>query len=491
MSITINNGGLPEAPPSKFVKDDTMFDAETDEGALSALADAQDGGAGNGRGCADIFNKKMLGQIVVVGTGFLADAYDLFVINNVLNIMKTLYPQTSADKSAVASTALWGAVCGQIIFGGFADYIGRKVIFVATLILIAVGGIGSACVFDNETFGIYQQLAFWRFILGLGVGGEYPLAATIAAEASGPMIRGKVMAAVFAMQGFGQLLATGLVTILLFAGCSYEFTWRFCLAFGAVPPLAIFWFRAKMHETEDFKEAKKERVSHWANVKAAVKVWWRPMVGTAAAWFLLDVAFYGNGLFSTYITAAMGLGSSVEDQALNSLYVVLMAIPGYWVSVALLDMIGRWNIQLMGFTILTVLYVILASAFAQLQEIPALFIILYGLTYFFSNFGPNTTTYVIPGEYFPTQVKSTCHGFAAASGKIGAGIAGYAFPPLMAATSVRTVLFVCAGVMAVGALTSVWVPKYSADDLETIKAEQLAVFERLTHEEQQEQRSNQ
>lgn len=82
----------------------------------------------------------------------------------------------------------------------------------------------------------------------------------------------------------------------------------------------------------------------------------------------------------------------------------------------------------MGFFVVAVLYFVLAGAYAPLQSVPWLLITVYGLTYFFKNFGPNATTYVIPGEYYPTEVKATLHGASAAAGKIGAGIAAETFP---------------------------------------------------------------
>ena len=388
--------------------------------------------------------------------------------------------QSTQDKSNVASTALWGAVGGQLFFGGLADLIGRRIIFISTLALICVGALGSCLCFETNTFSIYQQLAFWRFILGLGVGGEYPLAASIAAENSSPQVRGRAMAAVFSMQGMGQLLAAGLVNILLAAGASYEFTWRFCLGFGAFPAIVMSYFRVKMHESEDFKAAKGSRVSHLKNLKAAFTVWWRQILGTASTWFLLDISFYGNGLFNTTITKMMGLGSTVEASALSSLYVTLMAIPGYYFSVALLDKIGRWNLQMGGFTMLVILFVILSSAFYELQQVPGLFIVLYGMTYFFSNFGPNTTTYVIPGEYFPSQVKATCHGISAAAGKVGAAIAGWVFPPLLSSSiGIKGVLYICAGVSLGGIVCTFLVPRYTADELEDIKKAQLLRFKTI------------
>eukprot|EP00124_Ichthyophonus_hoferi_P004744 Ihof_evm2s564 gene=Ihof_evmTU2s564 len=344
-----------------------------------------------------------LKKIAIVGGGFMADAYDLFVISDVLSIMNHIYPQKPGDTSMVASTALWGAVAGQLIFGGLADIIGRRKIFMATMALTTIGSLGSCLSFDTAIFPVYHQLAFWRFILGFGVGGEYPLAASVAAEGASAKHRGRMMAAVFSMQGAGQLLAVAVVNILLKAGVPYEATWRICLGFAIIPGLIIIFFRSRMHESVEFTNSTKKRVSPVINIRAALRVWWKEMLGTAGTWFLLDVAFYGNNLFNTTMTRLMGLGNTVEEQALNSLYVTLMAIPGYYVTVYTLDKIGRWRIQFGGFWILAILFIILASAFGPLSKIPQLYLFLYGLTYFFSNFGPNATTYIIPGEFYPSQ----------------------------------------------------------------------------------------
>jgi MFS transporter, PHS family, inorganic phosphate transporter len=74
--------------------------------------------------------------------------------------------QTDEDKSMVASTALWGAVAGQLIFGSLADYIGRRKVLIATVILITLGAILSATCVKSTRFTIYQQLAVYRFLLG-------------------------------------------------------------------------------------------------------------------------------------------------------------------------------------------------------------------------------------------------------------------------------------------------------------------------------------
>ena len=112
----------------------------------------------------------------------------------------------------------------------------------------------------------------------------------------------------------------------------------------------------------------------------------------------------------------------------NLILSVAGLIPGYWVSVATIDTIGRKPIQLMGFIVLTILFSIIGFGFHKIPT-GGLFA-LYCLCNFFQNFGPNTTTFIVPGEVFPTRYRSTSHGISAASGKIGAIIAQALIGPL-------------------------------------------------------------
>ncbi|XP_021726910.1 probable inorganic phosphate transporter 1-3 [Chenopodium quinoa] len=104
-------------------------------------------------------------------------------------------------------------------------------------------------------------------------------------------------------------------------------------------------------------------------------------------------------------------------------------VPGYWFTVAFIDVIGRWWIQMMGFFFMTVFMFAIAFPYKywQQKENRIGFIIMYGLTFFFANFGPNATTFVVPAEVFPARLRSTCHGISAATGKAGAIIGAFGF----------------------------------------------------------------
>jgi PHS family inorganic phosphate transporter-like MFS transporter len=112
----------------------------------------------------------------------------------------------------------------------------------------------------------------------------------------------------------------------------------------------------------------------------------------------------------------------------NCILVCAGAIPGYWLAVATIDTVGRKPLQLIGFVFLTILFVVWGFAYKHIS--PHGMLGIYVLIQLFFNWGPNTTTFIVPGECFPTRYRSTSHGISAASGKIGSIIAQAAISPL-------------------------------------------------------------
>eukprot|EP00429_Kryptoperidinium_foliaceum_P014442 CAMPEP_0176034632 /NCGR_PEP_ID=MMETSP0120_2-20121206/17121_1 /TAXON_ID=160619 /ORGANISM="Kryptoperidinium foliaceum, Strain CCMP 1326" /LENGTH=450 /DNA_ID=CAMNT_0017367975 /DNA_START=67 /DNA_END=1415 /DNA_ORIENTATION=+ len=422
-------------------------------------------------------------QVVIVGAGFLADAYDLFVIDLVLSILHRLHPGglESHAKSVIASATLVGAIFGQLTFGVLGDWIGRRWTFLATCFLIVAGAVMSGCVTwaeEGAMFGLVQQLALCRFLLGVGVGGEYPLAATIAAEGAPPGERGRFIAAVFSMQGWGMLLSCLMVLMLLDVGAPLEVVWRTVLIFGAIPSAAVIFIRSKMEETEMYKETHSEQrvplSAHFREACGHIRQYWKPLVGTTMTWLLLDVTFYGTGSFKHRVSNSLQPGGvpgtareEVWDEAVFATLCSCMAIPGYLLSVAFIDRLGRYNVQLWGFVAMAINF--FAVAYLLGLDLPPSarwsMLMCFGFTFLFSNFGPNTTTFMLPAEVYPTMVRATCHGLSAAAGKLGAAIGTVAFSPCEEAFGIQVVLAGCGVVCLTGAAFTMGFTADAVDDL--------------------------
>ena len=416
-------------------------------------------------------------MIVKLGAGFFADAYDLFVIDIVLAVLIELNESdptgirlTTSSKSLVSGATSAGAVVGMLLFGFLGDHFGRISAVISTGSIVSIGSLISAFCVRSDSFNLIYQLSLYRFLLGIGIGGEYPLSAVLANEKACPTVRSRIVAGVFSMQGVGMLSSALLAQILIALKVPLDLVWRILLGFGAVPALVAVFLRLRMTETTPYQESKelhahksgKEKMSEmWRIVKNYKFI----LLGTASTWFLLDVTFYGTGQFKTSVSEQMFKEDgkeqvSLENKVFFSLILSLMAIPGYLCAYLCIDKIGKWNLQVWGFVAMICCYLIMAimalfkgaSAYLQLG--------MFGLSFFFTNFGPNTTTFIIPSEVFPTTIKATCHGISAAFGKAGAVLGASGFPPLETQWRLSGVLFVCAGVALLGLwCTLLWVPK--------------------------------
>ena len=390
-----------------------------------------------------------LKTLLTAGMGFFTDAYDLFIIGTVIGILP-LIGWTNMTKSAsalVGSISLIAAVVGALLFGRLLDYLGRKAVYGTELILLVIGALGSAFLtpFNNVT-----ALIMWRFILGIGIGGDYATSSVIMAEYSNIKSRGKYVGSILSMQSIGLVVSSLLALAFLKGGVPLGITWKALLAVGAIPAVIVIYYRRKMPEPPRYTvsmgrstEAAKNLKSYTGidvNVSAdnqKVEAPWYvlfkdrtfliTLIGTAGSWFLMDWAFYGNSImsgkiFSTIITAK-GLAGLTLSTEYSALIFIVAALPGYWLATFTLDKLGRKPIQLLGFAMLALSYSILAlfpsiDSAAYIME----FLFLYGFSYFFMMFGPNVTTFVYPPEVFPVTARGLGTGISAAGGKTGAFI---------------------------------------------------------------------
>jgi MFS transporter, PHS family, inorganic phosphate transporter len=433
----------------------------------------------------------------VSGMGFFTDAYDLFVIGIVVYLLKTQWALTTGEVSWLNSATLLASAVGAIIFGRIADMLGRKRIYGYEVLILAIGAIASAFAPN------YAFLLVCRVILGIGIGGDYPVSATIMSEYSGKQSRGRMVGLVFAMQGAGLIIGPLIASILLASGMSGNLTWRILLGLGAIPGLAVFYLRRQIHETPRFAAAGGAAEEAQAAIAAATGTGPAPvsagesaarhpqsalegfaillrnqrmllwLIGTAGAWALLDFCYYGNTISSPEILALLNPHASELHNVLIQLAIfAVFAVPGYFVAILLLDRTGRRNIQVLGFTVMALMF-LLIGLIPSVSVTAAPFIVLYGVSYFFTEFGPNTTTFVYPAEIFPVEVRTTGHGISAAAGKLGAFLGAFLFPDFLAASmGIRGAEIISGVVAAVGVmLTVALLPEPKGKSLEELSAE--------------------
>ncbi|WP_428487647.1 MFS transporter [Rhodopila sp.] len=429
----------------------------------------------------------------ISGMGFFTDAYDLFIIGVVISILKGEWHPSPAAIGLVTSTALLASAVGAILFGRIADMLGRKRIYGYEVLVLAVGAIASA--FSPD---IWWLIGF-RVILGIGIGGDYPVSATLMSEFSGKKSRGMMVSLVFAMQAAGLIVGPLLAAGLLASGLSHDLTWRLLLAFGAIPALAVFQMRRHMAESPRYLLATGQHEAFHAaaghtlgNAGAGVAADGRApkvsfvdgfrtlmaqrhmatrLIGASVAWFVMDFAYYGNTVSSPLVLHAIAPGDSLLTTTLTQLAVfAVAAVPGYLVAAAMMDRLGRKPIQILGFAMMAISF----GAIALIPGIEKLilpFLLIYGISYFFTEFGPNATTFVYPAEIFPVEGRTTGHGIAAAAGKIGGFIGVFLFPILMASGGLTRAEMVAAVVSVLGIIVTVtMLPETKGRSLEELSA---------------------
>jgi len=155
------------------------------------------------------------------------------------------------------------------------------------------------------------------------------------------------------------------------------------------------------------------------------------LFGTSMTWLLWDVAFYGNKLFqASFILALTGEDTTLFELSAAATLNALIALLGYYAAAHLVDrpFIGRRLLQQYGFLATGTLFSL--CALLQNNNSPTLLLSLYLLSSFFGQCGPNCTTFLLPAEIFPTEVRTACHGLSASAGKLGALIAATTFHKL-------------------------------------------------------------
>jgi PHS family inorganic phosphate transporter-like MFS transporter len=441
-------------------------------------------------------NRFQMKIMVVSGMGFFTDAYDLFVIGIVVKILKDQWHLSTTQVSLLSSLTLAASAVGALVFGRVADMIGRKKMYGFEVLILAAGAIASAFSPDL-TF-----LLISRIVLGIGIGGDYPVSATIMSEYAGKASRGKLVGLVFAMQAAGLIVGPLVAVILLAAGVDHNLVWRLLLGVGAIPGLAVFYLRRQIHETPRFASAggasdeaaaaiaqatgtaaaassgpigeskaatKQSFTQGWVTLMRNPRLL-RWVVGASLAWGLLDFAYYGNTIASPTIIGLLSPTASLTHGTLIQLGIfVVFALPGYFVAIRYIDSLGRKTIQVYGFAMMALMFGLIAIIPGVATSV-APFVILFGVSYFFTEFGPNTTTFIYPAEIFPTEVRTTSHGIAAGMGKMG-GFAGvYLFTDMLASWGIRGAEGVAAGVACLGVIvTLAFLPEPKGKSLEELE----------------------
>ncbi|KAF2806638.1 putative MFS phosphate transporter [Mytilinidion resinicola] len=403
-----------------------------------------------------------LRNMVVPGAGLLLEGYVLFSIGNVRPLLQAAFPScwktfdicNETWTQAIDYLEICGIIVGQILVGIIGDWLGRRWGLIQDAVVMFVGLIMLTAAWGVDQNGWVICYVWSLFFYGVGVGGEYPMTATSGMEnavGSGKVStkddrlhRGRKVTSAFLMQGWGQFANQVILIILLlifhhgsgnppYSKVAAQWTYRVSFAIPAVGTLWLVYFRYyKMRSASKqlFLAKKKQKVTGYdtKSLKMTLTYFGPRLLATAGAWFANDVFFYGNKLFQNQFIAVLTPNNhSVMEGWLYNLVNVGVSLVGYYMASFFIDnkLYGRKWMMIVGFLADFILFVVPAfnyDFFTSPNHIHA-FQAMYFLSSFFNQFGPNSVTFLVAAEVYPTPIRATAHGFSAAVGKLGALLA--------------------------------------------------------------------
>jgi PHS family inorganic phosphate transporter-like MFS transporter len=403
-------------------------------------------------------------------------------------------PEPSWGKYTILGSVFSGAAIGMVIMGYIGDLLGNRAGMLLTLSFVVFGSLASALGTWGSPDILYGALAFFRFLLGIGVGGIYPCAAKIASEGSANKgheggediddVRKKVAQAFFwqAPGSATPYVVSWLILAIMTGEQTNSLTnieFRLLLGLGAIPA-SIVWYATYLSsntapaetpssvedgvadaetDAEDAslvgskKIERNEVPSPWVVIQET-PVYGKYLFGTSFTWLLYDVSFYGTNIFTpTIIASIFGKAESLHDLCWQSLVVSAMAIPACLLAIYMIrPMGGRW-LNAIGFIANGLCFAAMGLAYQYNLSSNVLFAVFCFLT-FSLNWGPNVATYVTPAEAFPSNIRGTFHGISAASGKVGAVIGTFMFTPVSQAYGNAGVMWVQVVLSIIGAVVA-------------------------------------
>ena len=376
-------------------------------------------------------------KVIACGAGLFSDGYLNGVIGPVNTMLTQIYGdrfKNSPQQKNVNAIAFAGTVVGQLAFGVLADYWSRKwALMISTVILIIFAALGAGSYGSGSLGGMLAALTAYRFLLGIGIGGEYPAGSVGAAESTGELKRGHrnrwFILFTNVQIDFGFVLSTlvPMILVLIFSENHLRAAWRVALGLGVIPPLSLFYLRLKMKEPEEFN---RQRMTKYPYGLILRFYWWRLII-VSAIWFIYDFSTYSFSIYSTSWLAII-IGDSAPlwvtfgwGTLTNFFY-----IPGALLGAFASDWFGPRYTLAGGVFLQGIVGFIMSGLYGHLNT-PAHvagFVVVYGIFLSLGEVGPGDNIGLVASKTCATSVRGQYYGIAAAMGKVGAFVGTYLFP---------------------------------------------------------------
>jgi MFS transporter, putative metabolite:H+ symporter len=355
-----------------------------------------------------ISRNKLLG---VAGVGWMFDAMDVGILSFIIAALAVDWGLTSGQMGWIGSVNSIGMAVGALLFGILADKIGRKQIFMWTLILFSVASGLSAFTTTLAFFLVF------RFFIGMGLGGELPVASTLVSESVKAEERGRVVVLLESFWAGGWLIAAIISYFVIPADFWPIEGWRVALLITALPAIYAIYIRMKLPDSPQFAvKAESKKRSIFQNI---AEVWSKKYArSTLMLWVLwFTVVFSYYGMFLWLPSVMVGKGFDLISSFKYVLIMTLAQLPGYFTAAWFIEKFGR------KFVLVTYLLGTAASALAFGNADTVTALLICGMLLSFFNLGAWGALYAYTPEQYPAIVRGTGAGMAAAVGRVG-GIFG-------------------------------------------------------------------
>jgi len=374
-----------------------------------------------------------------------SDGYANGVLSNVNVILKRVYGSENVTAhnytNILNSVVFAGTIVGMLSFGYLSDKFGRKFgMMTATAIVaffsaLSAGSSGA----HHSLHGLLAMLSACRFLLGIGIGAEYPCGSVAASEQSEEEGIAKnaqhrwFALATNSMIDFGFVIASfvPLVLFWIFGNNHLRAVWRLSLGLGLVPAVAVFIWRLRMEEPTRFKQdsmARGVRVPYWLIFKR----YWVSFVGIAVAWWIYDFITYPFGIYSGTIVDNITHNDSALTTVLGwGVVINLFYMPGTLIGAFVVDYLGPKYTMITGLLLQAIIGFIMSGLYKQLTNNLAAFAVVYGIFLSFGELGPGNCLGMLAAKTGPTAVRGQFYGGVAAFGKLGAFVGTWVFPVII------------------------------------------------------------
>lgn len=370
--------------------------------------------------------------LMLTAAASFVDGYNLIIITPVVLLAGSAFTINQFYSSFLVSAALIGNFAGALLLGNLSDRLGRKFMLLWDILFFVVFGLLSALAFD------VIELILLRLLLGIGIGGDYPIGSTLLSENSNPALRGRRVGLLgFSWTlGFLAAILTGL--LLIHAG---GVAWRLMLLAPVFPSAGIIVARNRIRESNVWQShvRGREDAGNIAQIFGTGMI--RLTIFAAAFWFIFDVLQYGITLYSPSVVRAVGF-TTVNSSLGGSLLIAAVELIATLFGIAVVDRSGRRALLLAGFAGIA-LSMFLASF---ISEAMISLLLLLGLA-FSAGFGPGILEFIFPPELFPANIRATGAGFANSMSRLGA-VVGVAIEPAIVGMGGIHSLFLIYGSLA-------------------------------------------